>query len=316
MVKKEEYIKAKKPLISGLYADPDMLKYKNKYYLYPTTDGYTDWSGSVFHVFSSLDKTVWKEEGILLDVASKQVPWAVGSAWAPAIYERNGKFYYYFCAKRADGISCIGVAVSDSPVSGFQAEPQPILTPEIVKECGVSMDQTIDPSIYEENGEVYLLFGNGRPAIVRLCRDLLHVCKETMKNLEGLQEFREAVTVLKRDGIYHYTWSCDDTGSEDYHVNYGVSDNLYGPIKFQYRILEKKPEYDILGTGHHCILKEPDKDQYSIVYHRFATPTKNYPAGKGYHREISMERLEFDDNGFMKPVKLIMGRPENSGSKT
>jgi len=304
MTNKEEYEKTKKPIIPGLYADPDMLKYNGSYYLYPTTDGYTDWSGTVFHVFSSFDKTDWKDEGIILDVASDQVPWAVGSAWAPTIYERDGKFYYYFCAKRADGVSCIGAAVSDSPVSGFRAEPQPMLTPEIIKECGVSMDQTIDPSIYEENGEVYLLFGNGKPAIVKLGSDLLHVCKETMKNLEGTHEFREAVTVLKRNGTYHFTWSCDDTGSEDYHVNYGVSDKLYGPVDFKYTVLAKKTERDILGTGHHCILKEGDTDEYTIVFHRFATPTKNYPEGKGYHREISMELLEFDDNGFMKPVEI------------
>lgn len=291
----------KNPVLKGLYADPDMLKYGDTYYLYPTTDGFKGWSGTQFHVFSSKDLSVWKDEGVMLDVASDQVPWAVGSAWAPAVYEREGRFYFYFCGKRPDGVSCIGVAVSDRPESGFTAMERPLLTPEQVKECGVEVSQVIDPSVYEEDGEVYLLFGNGQPAIVKLAEDLVHVCPDTMRNLEGAYDFREAITVLKRDGLYHFTWSCDDTGSENYHVNYGISKRLYGPVSYQYPILEKKPELDILGTGHHCIFQEPGEDRYYIAYHRFATPTADYPEDKGVHREVCLDRLEFERNASGEP---------------
>ncbi len=294
---------ALKPLIPGLFADPDVIKYKGKYYLYPTTDGYNNWSGTQFHAFSSDNLRDWKDEGIILDVAAEQVPWAVGCAWAPTIFEREGRFYYYFCAKRADGVSCIGVAVSDSPVHGFKAEANPLITPEILKANGIRMSQTIDPSIYEENGEVYLLFGNGSAAIVKLSEDLLHIHPETMKNLEGTYDFREAITVLKKKGIYHFTWSCDDTGSEDYHVNYGISESLYGPIQFQYPVLEKNPDLDILGTGHHCIFKEPGEEKYYIVYHRFGTPLSKYTEGKGFHRELCLDKIEFNDKGLLQPVK-------------
>ena len=92
----------------------------------------------------------------------------------------------------------------------------------------IRMSQTIDPSVYEENGTWYLLFGNGEGAIAKLTEDMKSVCPDTMKNLEGLYDFREAVTVFKKDGLYHFTWSCDDTGSENYHVNYGTAKQLYG----------------------------------------------------------------------------------------
>lgn len=292
------------PILKGLYADPDMLKYEDKYYLYPTTDGFTGWSGSVFHAFSSENLKDWKDEGVILDLESPQVPWAVGAAWAPAIFERNGRFYYYFCGKRPDGMSCIGVAVSESPDSGFVACPEPLLTPEMMKSEGVELSQVIDPSVYEEEGEVYLLFGNGEAAIVKLTKDLTHICSGTMKNLEGAVDFREAITVLKRNGLYHFTWSCDDTGSEDYHVKYGVAENLYGPIRYQYPVLVKKPEKGILGTGHHCIYKEPGMDRYYIAYHRFATPLDKYPEGKGYHREVCLNEVKFEENGLMSPVEV------------
>jgi beta-xylosidase len=294
----------KNPVIKGLYADPDIAMFHGKYYIYPTTDGFTHWSGHEFKVFSSDDLMNWKEEGVILDLKSDQVQWAVGSAWAPAIGYKNGKYYFYFCGKRVDGVSCIGVAVSDNPIGPFVAVKEPLLTPELIKAEGVKIGQAIDPSVYiEEDGTPYLLFGNGEGVIVRLNEDMVSLYPGTMKNISGLYEFREAVTVLKRDGKYHFTWSCDDTGSENYHLNYGTSGDLYGPVEYHYPILEKRAEKDILGTGHHSIMRIPGKDEYIIAYHRFGTPLENYPDGKGFNREVCIDFISFDENGFMNKVE-------------
>ena len=293
----------KNPILKGLYADPDMACFNGKYYLYPTTDGFTGWSGWQFHVFSSPDLRHFTDHGVIVDLKTEQVPWAVGCAWAPAIAEKKGKYYFYFCGKRKDGKSCIGVASASRPEGPFSVKPVPLLTPEVVEAAGVKLSQVIDPSVYmEEDGTAYLLFGNGAPAIVRLKENMTEICPDTMRPLEGLTDFREAVTVLKRGGIYHFTWSCDDTGSEDYHVNYGTSDSLYGPVQFRYPVLEKRPEEGILGTGHHCIMKMPGQDSWRIAYHRFALPLAEYPEGKGYHRETCIDSVEFDDNGLMKKI--------------
>lgn len=295
-------LNAQNPVLKGLYADPCMIKYNGMYYIYPTSDGFPGWSGTVFHAFSSPDLNHWKDEGVIVDVVSDQVPWAIGSAWAPAMFERNGKFYFYFCAKRADGVSCIGVAVSDSPTEGFVAMDEPVMTMEMCRKAGVKMWQTIDPSVYAEGDDVYLLFGNGFAAVCRLTDDLCHVVPGTLKNIDGAQDFREAIDVQKRGGIYHFTWSCDDTGSPDYHVNYGTSDNLYGPITLHGTILSGDASRDILGTGHHCIFREPDDDVYYIVHHRFGTPSEKYAGKNGFNREVCLEELHFDENGMMKPV--------------
>ena len=61
-----------------------------------------------------------------------------------------------------------------------------------------------------------------------------------------------------------------------------------------------RKDKDILGTGHHSILK--DGDRYYIAYHRFGTPLDKYPEGKGFHRETCIDELFFDENGFMKKV--------------
>lgn len=292
------------PVILGQYADPDIDVFDGRYYLYMTTDGFSGWSGTKFHVFSSDNLVDWTDEGVILDVAGDDVPWSVGSAWAPSIEEKNGKYYFYFCAKDTSGTSSIGVAVADSPTGPYTAMPEPLMTVEMCKKQNVSMGQAIDPSIFtDEDGTSYLLFGNGAAAVVKLNDDMVSVDLSTLQNYRGAREFREAITVTKRNGIYHFTWSCDDTGSENYHVNYGTSDGIFGPIQYQYTVLEKRPEQDILGTGHHCILQIPGEDEYYIVYHRFFTPLTYFSDGKGFHRETCIDVLSFDkETGLMLPA--------------
>ena len=293
----------KNPVLEGLYADPDLYYEDGTFYLYPTTDGFPHWSGSEFYVFTSKDGIRFEKGAKIVDVSSEQVPWATGSAWAPCIARKGSRYYFYFCAKNREGISCIGAAVASSPTGPFIAMDEPMVTMELMERNGIKMSQTIDPSVYQEEGSCYLLFGNGEAAVARLSEDMVHIEKDTLQNIRGLKDFREAVTVLKRNGMYHFTWSCDDTGSEDYHVNYGVSDSLYGPVTFIRTVLEKSIVRDVLGTGHHSILKMPGQDRFLIAYHRFGTPLEQYPEGKGWHREVCIAPLVFDGDGFMLPVR-------------
>ncbi len=292
-------------VLPGQFADPDLVKFGDRYYLYPTTDGFDGWSGTKFHVFSSDDLKLWKDEGVIVDVQSDNVPWAIGNAWAPAAAGKDGRYYFYFCGKMANDTSAIGVAVADSPIGPFIPQPEPLITLDQMKRLGIEMWQTIDPAVYtEEDGTSYLLFGNGKGAIVQLGDDRISVLEETMRNIEGLYDFREAVTVLKRGGLYHFTWSCDDTGSEDYHINYGTSESLYGPVTYRYPVLVKNTEKGMLGTGHHSIMQEPETDRYWIAYHRFVTPLTRFTEGKGFHRETCIDSLSFGADGLMQPVKL------------
>ncbi len=307
----------KNPVIEGLYADPDLYYEDGTYYIYPTTDGFRNWSGNEFYVFasrqggnffdSSGNGISFEKKARILDVASDDVPWATGSAWAPCITKRGDHYYFYFCAKDQSGKSCIGAAIASSPIGPFKAMEEPMVTMEMMEANGISMCQTIDPSVFVENGEWYLLFGNGNGAVARLTEDMCHIEESTLKNIEGLYDFRESVIVFQRNGRYHFTWSCDDTGSEDYHVNYGVAENPYGPVSYRGRILQKDGRRDILGTGHHSILKMPGEDRYLIAYHRFATPLSQYPEenGKGWYRETCLAPLCFDENGYLMPVMVL-----------
>lgn len=311
-----EMVQCNNPILPGEFADPDIDMFDGKYYIYPTTDGISGWGGYQFHVFSSDNLVDWKDEGVILDLKADEsyknengidtgiVKWADGNAWAPSIEEKDGKYYFYFCGHDKDtDAQAIGVAVADSPIGPFTAADTPVITMEDCKNEGISMGQTIDPSIYtEEDGTSYMLFGNGSPAIAELAPDMMSFIPGTVKNYTGATGFREAITVTKNNGQYHFTWSQDDTGSENYQVNYGVSDSLYGPIDYKYPILQKDVLNNILGTGHHSILYVPERNKYYIAYHRFMTPLGQIDEGFGYHREVCLDELEFGEDGLIKKV--------------
>jgi len=298
------------PVLPGSYADPDILMYGGRYYLYPTTDGFPWWSGYTFSVFSSDNLIDWAGEGEILNLRA-DVPWSDGNAWAPAIEAKNGRFYFYFSGNdltAPEPRKSIGVAVADSPTGPFTAMPAPLITLEDCRTAGVRMDQVIDPQIHTENGISYMLFGNGEPAIVQLGEDMVSWVPGTLRHIEGAYLFREAIAVNLIDGLYHFTWSCDDTGSENYHVRYGISDSLFGPIEHIGILLQKDPGRDILGTGHHSILHHPGFNEYFIFYHRFLTPLgQDLEGGLGNHREVCIDRLIYK-NGRFQPVQ-----PTNAG---
>ena len=313
---------ANNPVLPGQYADPDIDYMDGKYWMYTTTDGYSGWSGTVFHAWSSEDLVNWTDEGVIMDLANDNPglnekgiqiassDWAVGSAWAPSIEEKDGKYYFYYCGKGTNGTSAIGVAVADDPAGPYTDKGEALMTVDMCRAAGVSMGQAIDPSIFtDDDGTSYLLFGNGSAAIAELNDDMMSIKEGTIRQISGVTDFRESVVVTKRDGVYHFTWSCDDTGSPNYHVNYGTADSLEGSsvnVDYKYTLLQKDEENDMLGTAHQSILYFPETDECYIAYHRFYTPLGIYTDGLGYHRETCIDQVTFDENGLMQPLEPTM----------
>lgn len=325
---------ARNPVLPGQYADPDIDYFDGKFWIYPTTDGYPGWSGTLFHAFSSADMENWEDEGVIMELAKDnpgkndkgvqiaKSPWAVkGSAWAPTIEKKNGKYYFYYCGKKSDGASAIGVAVADNPAGPYTDIGEPLMTVDMCKAAGVSMGQAIDPSIFtDDDGKSYLLFGNGSAALAELNDDMTSIKSGTLKQINGVTDFRESVIVLKVNGKYHWTWSCDDANSPNYHVNYGVSDKLIGDdgkvnvtLKKK-NLLYKNEAMGILGSAHQSVLHVQDaykKDRYFMAYHRFYTPVGIFTSGDGLgvHRETCIDEIFFDENGEMVIEPTLEGVP-------
>lgn len=296
---------ANNPALTGYYADPEILysEKTGKFYLYPTSDGYHEWSGTYFKVFSSDDLVEWNDEGVMLDLLT-DVSWADRNAWAPCIIEKKidgeYKYFYYFTAAQK-----VGVAVADDPTGPFRDSGRALISerPE-----GVRGGQEIDPDVFTDplTGKSYLYWGNGHLGVYELNDDMVSVKKETLKLITPPRTFREGAYVIFRDGQYYMMWSENDTRDENYRVRYAFMDSPMGPLRIpeDNLVLAKDPSKGIYGTGHHSVIQIPGRDEWYIVYHRFNRP-KGIGMGRsaGYHREVCIDKMEFGADGSILPVK-------------
>ena len=304
------------PVIQGYFADPEILyaEKTGKYYLYPTTDGIVGWKNHDFKVYSSEDMKTWTCNGVMFDL-QKDCSWASQKAWAPCIIERKYtgksgkttyKYFYYFVADEK-----IGVAVADNPEGPFKdALGRPLISqrPE-----GVKGGAVIDPDAFcdPQSGKYYLYWGNGFLAVSELNDDMISIKEGSTRllinrNQKGRYHYNEATYVFYRNGKYYFTWSENDTRSPNYQVRYAISDSstsLTGQVEKKV-LLAKDGRQGIWGTGHHSVIQKPGTDEWYIVYHRFSRPDaikKGWDAG--YYREICIDRLYFNEDGTLQPVK-------------
>ncbi|KAI0007335.1 beta-xylosidase/Xylanase [Xylariaceae sp. FL0662B] len=286
-----ENSKRDSPVIKGYYADPNIAVFDDTYYIYATTDGIPDWGGQVFYVWKSFDLETWRrfeEPFLVLNGADGNVPWATGNAWAPTIIERGGKYYFYFSGQNPTyDRKTIGVAVADSPDGPFEAQPEAM----ILNNEAVTTDQAIDPAAFLDpvSSTYYLYWGNSHALAAELGDGMISIKEDTIVELDGLVDFREGLFMVYRKGIYHLTYSIDDTRSEDYRVGYATGTHPTGPFTFQDVILQKDEEMGILATGHNSIVNIPGTDDWYIAYHRFGIPN-----GNGTMRETTIDVLTFD----------------------
>lgn len=283
----------KGPVIPGLFADPHITNFGGRYYLYPTTDGYTGWSAPHYKAFSSTDLVNWTDHGVILD-HGPDVSWADNSAWAPAVVAKNGRYYLYFSGGAASGDTGkhLGVAVSDSPTGPFRdALGRPLIR------AGAYSGQAIDPMVFtDDDGQSYLYWGNGSAHVVPLNADMVSFNPAAVRTITP-SGYREASFVLKRNGTYYFMWSENDTGDENYQVAYATGSSPLGPWTKRGVVLQKRLAAGIKGPGHHSVVRAPGTDTWHIAYHRFAVP-----AGNGTNREVTVDRMTFGADGSITPI--------------
>ncbi len=293
------------PVLEGFYADPDILysEKTGKYYIYPTSDGFMNWSGTYFKVFSSDNLVDWTDEGVILDLKT-DVSWTDRNAWAPCIIEKKidgeYKYFYYFTAAQR-----IGLAVADDPTGPFVDSGQPLID---YKPEGITGGQEIDADVFTdpESGKSYLYWGNGYMAAAELSEDMLSIKKNTLKLMNIDNTYREGTYVIYRNGTYYFMWSEDDTRSPNYKVRYATSDSPLGTLTIPENniVIRQDAAQEIFATGHNSAIQVPGKDEWYLVYHRFTRP-KGVEMGRagGFHREVCIDKLEFDENGEIIEVK-------------
>ena len=292
------------PLLDGYYADPEVLysEKTGKTYIYPTSDGFTGWSGTYFKTFSSSNLTDWQDEGVILDLPT-DVSWASTNAWAPTIIEKmiegKYKYFFYFCAAQK-----IGVAVADDPAGPFIDSGQPLIASAPPGAGG----QQIDPDVFYDpaSGKTYLYWGNGYMARAELNPDMISINTNTIKVMTPNSTYREGTEVFVRNGKYYFLWSENDTRSADYRVRYAISDSPEGKLSIPDNnlVIAKDITRQIYGTGHNCVLYVPDSSKWYIIYHRFTRPNGiKMGSAAGYNREVCIDELQFNEYGSIMQIR-------------
>ena len=277
------------PVLPGLYADPNIAVFGNKFYIFPTSDGTKGWLSTSFICWSSTNLVDWKNEGVILDLP-RDLTWAKERAWAPTIAFKNKIYYYYYSANVN-----IGVAVSDKPTGPFK---DPINRPLIKK--GTKRGQMIDPMAFvDDDGSAYLYWGQGQCNVVKLNDDMISFDTTKIQSFKP-PGYNEGPFMIKRKGIYYLMWSEYDTRDPRYSIAYATSTSPLGPFKKAEGFPVLKGKGVVKGAGHHSVIQIPGKDEWYIAYHRF-----KIPGGDGYNRETCISPMRFDASGNILPVDVF-----------
>ena len=286
------------PVIKGWYADPEGVILDNKYWIYPTySDKYE--KQVFFDAFSSTDLVHWTKHEKVLDTAN--VKWAKRAVWAPAIIEKDKKYYLFFGAndiQNNNEYGGIGVAVSDKPEGPFKD----LLGKPLIDQF-YNGAQPIDQFVFhDKDGQYYIIYGGWRHCnIARLNKDFTGFIPfengTTFKEITP-DNYVEGPMMFIKDNKYYFMWSEGGWTGPDYSVAYAIADSPFGPFKRVGKILQQDSTI-ATGAGHHSVIHNIAKDKWYIVYHR-------RPLGEtaANHRVTCIQEMYFDDKGFIKPVKL------------
>jgi beta-xylosidase len=279
------------PVLVGYNADPNVVLFDSTFYIFPTTDGFANWGSTSFSAFSSTNLVQWINRGVILDLA-KDLKWATGHGWAPSIARVAGTYFFYFSAD-----SQIGVATSSSPTGPFKdALGKPLVT------TGQYGSQSIDPYVFiDDDGTPYLYFGSGGGGLrlVKLNADMISFAgTPTNISPSGASGTLEGSAMFKRKGTYYLAWSEGNTLDATYQMAYARAQSPQGPFARLAVILQQDTTLGILGPGGGTILALPSRDEYYLAYHRF-----KIPGGDGNHRETCIDRMAFNSDGTIVPVK-------------
>jgi hypothetical protein len=308
------------PLVTHLYtADPSAHVFDGRIYIYPSHDidagiAFNDdgdhFAMEDYHVFR-MDRPGAEvvDCGVALHV--RDVPWAQRQMWAPDAAVRDGRCYFYFPAKCADGLFRIGVAIGERPEGPFAPEPEPI-----------AGSYSIDPAVFgDEDGAYYMYFGgiwggqlqkyrdnqyasaNEEPAadepalgprVARLREDMTQFAEAprevSIVDASGMplragdheRRYFEAPWLHRHRGRYYLSYSTGNT----HLLCYAVGDGPYGPFTYRGRILAP-----VVGwTTHHsiCLI---DGEWY-LFYHDAILS-----GGVTHLRSIKMTPLRHDESG-------------------
>ena len=318
-------MKQRVPLVTHIFtADPSAHVFNDKIYVYPSHDlahdGEDDDDGGEYqmedyHVLSLDDLDAdCVDNGEALHM--KDIPWVDKQMWAPDCVCKDGKYYLYYPARDKEGIFRIGVAISDSPVGPFKAEPD-----------YMAGSMSIDPCVLQDDDGRYYMYNGGLwggqlekwqtgsfvenpdeipadaaslgPYFAELSEDMksfknppkmVSIVDENGDPIKAGDEDRryfEGPWMHKYNGLYYLSYS---TGTTHYIV-YATSTSPEGPFTYRGRIMEP-----VIGwTTHHSIVEYHGK--WYLFYHDC-----EFSNGINHRRTVKYTELKYNPDGTIQTI--------------
>lgn len=300
------------PISQTWYADPEGAVFNKEYWIFPTYSAkYED--QIFFDALSSRDLRTWKKHERILDTSI--IKWAKQAMWAPAVVEKDRKYYLFFSANdvqrpggpmwsEGNGLNRsggIGIAVADKPggpyrdylgkplIDGFYNDAQPI-----------------DQFVYKDtDGTWYMFYGGWSHCnMVKLNADFTgfvpwadgSIYKEITP-----KGYVEGPFMFKRSNKYYLMWSEGGWTNDTYKVAYAMADAATGPFNRIGTILQADKNI-ATGAGHNSVINTPGTDNWYMVYHRRPIPN----LGRD-HRVTCIDKMEFEEDGRIKEVRMTGG---------
>ena len=275
------------PVIPGDFADPTVIRVGDKYYASGTS---SEWAPH-YPVYESVDLVNWNYVGPAFQTMPE---WTKGSFWAPEFYVLNGKIYLYYTARRAsDGVSYIGVAVTDDIKKGFRDYG-------CLVEYGT---EAIDAFVFEDKGKLYIswkAYGLDKRPIELLCSELspdgFKLIGEPFMLLRDNDNIgMEGQYIFKKGDYYYILYSirgCCGARS-NYAVSVARSKSFRGPYEYcDGNPILQGDGNDILSCGHGTVVETPE-GKMLYLYHA-------YMKGPGFYngRQAFLKELAINEKGW------------------
>ena len=322
------------PLMTQKFgADPYVMVYNNRVYVYMSSDAYMYSNGNVIDndysniksitCISSDDMVNWTDHGEIPVAGSNGAAKWASNSWAPSVTHKviNGKekFFLYF----ANNAGSIGVLTADTPIGPWT---DPLGKAMITKSTpGVNgVEWLFDPAVLvDDNGTGYLYFGGGIPGgdsptqsqianpktsrVIKLNNDMIHTDGSAV-TIDAPFMFEDS-GIHKYNGKYYYSYCSNfrDThpaGSPPKgEIAYMTSSSPMGPFTYSGTFLKNPGSFfGVGGNNHHAVFQF--KNQWYVTYHA-QTLGKALGVTKGY-RSTHINKLEYNSNGTIKDVQADM----------
>ena len=259
----------------GDFADPFVLRFNGRYYLYCTNPGVRCWQSD--------DLLHWTMMGEV--IPEDEFPGLV--PFAPEVVYENGWFYMY---TSPHGLGHY-VLRSNSPLGPFRK-----ITPNI--------GHAIDFSIFiDDDGAWYAYWADDRGILG--CRMVSPTEFGTPQYIGAyLHGWTEGPFVVKRDGMYHLTYTGNHFLSKGYRIHGASAAHPLGPFTdYDHNPLAVRTEGAVVGLGHSSTVCGPDLVSDWMFYHNL-NPDKT--------RDLDLDRVLFrgNDSFLLGPTSAPMPAPK------